>query len=180
MADASRCNALGFRRSFTLCVFTLAGALLGATPAWAQTVTNTATVTPPSGVSCADAATNPTCVRSASDTDDVVEPLINVAKSAIGVTGPDALGVYTVSYTITVTNSGTAAGAYGALTDTPIFPANTNITGIAWTTSGAGAPAGGDRAHVAADANDRAAAGVAGARAIGAAAASAVLAAASR
>ncbi|KAF1712853.1 hypothetical protein CSC73_00760 [Pseudoxanthomonas sacheonensis] len=94
-------------------------------------------------MSCSDAATNPTCVRSASDTDDVVEPLINVAKSAVGVSGPNALGVYTVSYTITVTNSGGAAGTYGALTDTPVFPANTNITGIAWTTSGAGAPAGG-------------------------------------
>ncbi|MDR6841334.1 DUF7507 domain-containing protein [Pseudoxanthomonas sacheonensis] len=66
-----------------------------------------------------------------------------MAKSAVGVSGPSVLGVYTVSYTITVTNSGAAAGTYGALTDTPIFPANTNITGIAWTTSGAGAPAGG-------------------------------------
>ncbi|HEX7803240.1 MAG TPA: OmpA family protein [Pseudoxanthomonas sp.] len=143
MADASRCNALGFGRWFTLCFFALASAL-HADPAWAQTsITNTATVTPPSGVSCADAATNPTCVRSASDTDDVVAPSINVAKSAVGVSGPSALGVYTVSYTITVANSGTAAGTYGALTDTPVFPANTNITGIAWTTSGAGAPAGG-------------------------------------
>ncbi|HET6783934.1 MAG TPA: hypothetical protein VFH12_08885, partial [Pseudoxanthomonas sp.] len=128
MADAARCNALGFKRWFTLCLFALTSAL-HADPAWAQTsITNTATVTPPSGVSCTDAATNPTCVRSASDTDDVVAPLINVAKSAVGVSGPSALGVYTVSYTITVTNSGTAAGTYGALTDTPVFPANTDIT----------------------------------------------------
>jgi len=142
VADTSR-STLGFGRWFTLCVFGLASALQGSN-AWAQTsVTNTVTVTPPSGISCTDAATNPTCVRTASDTDAVVTPLINVAKSAVGVTGPDALGVYTVSYIITVTNSGTAAGTYGALTDIPVFPANTNITSISWTTSGTGAPAGG-------------------------------------
>ena len=142
MADTSR-SALGFGRWFTLCVFGLASALHGVDASAQTSVTNTVTVTPPSGVSCTDVATNPTCVRTASDTDAVVAPSINVAKSAVGVTGPSALGVYTVSYTITVTNSGTAAGTYGALTDIPVFPANTNITSITWTTSGTGAPAGG-------------------------------------
>ncbi|MET0582485.1 MAG: hypothetical protein ABWZ08_11015, partial [Pseudoxanthomonas sp.] len=117
---------------------------LHANPAWAQSsVTNAATFVPPTGFSCADVASNPSCVRNASDTDDVLVPLINVTKSAVGVAGPSVVGVYTVSYAINVTNTGAAAGIYGALTDTPVFPANTDITGISWTTSGSGAPAGG-------------------------------------
>ncbi|GAA5196755.1 hypothetical protein GCM10023346_29890 [Arthrobacter gyeryongensis] len=70
-------------------------------------------------------------------------PIINVAKQAGAVTGPDTNGNYVANYTVTVSNTGSAAGTYGALSDTPAFAPNLAITRAAWTTSGTGAPAGG-------------------------------------
>ncbi|MCZ9881940.1 beta strand repeat-containing protein [Arthrobacter sp. B2a2-09] len=70
-------------------------------------------------------------------------PIINVAKQTGTVTGPDTNGTYLANYTITIANSGSVAGAYGALTDTPAFASNLAPTGAVWTTSGTGAPAGG-------------------------------------
>ncbi|GAB3557310.1 DUF11 domain-containing protein [Arthrobacter alkaliphilus] len=70
-------------------------------------------------------------------------PIINVAKQAGTVTGPDTNGNYVANYTITVANTGSVPGSYGPLTDTPAFASNLAITGAAWTTSGSGAPAGG-------------------------------------
>ncbi|GAB2737986.1 beta strand repeat-containing protein [Arthrobacter bambusae] len=70
-------------------------------------------------------------------------PIINVAKQAGAVTGPDTNGNYVANYTITVSNTGSAAGSYGSLADIPAFAPNLAITGASWTTSGAGAPAGG-------------------------------------
>ncbi|NHA00872.1 hypothetical protein G5V59_15670 [Nocardioides sp. W3-2-3] len=45
-----------------------------------------------------------------------------------------------------MTNSGDGNGSYGALVDTPAFSANLVPLGATWTTSGAGAPAGGSDA----------------------------------
>ncbi|MCZ9882117.1 DUF7927 domain-containing protein [Arthrobacter sp. B2a2-09] len=70
-------------------------------------------------------------------------PIINAAKQAGAVTGPDTNGNYVANYTVTVSNTGSAAGTYGALTDTPAFAPNLAVTRAAWTTSGTGAPAGG-------------------------------------
>jgi large repetitive protein len=111
----------------------------------AASITNTATVIPPTGVTDPDCSGSPvTCIggNTGSITTPVVRPDINVAKVAGAVTGPVA-GVYTATYTITVTNNGGAAGTYGALTDSPIFSSNLNLSGAGWTTSGAGAPVGG-------------------------------------
>ncbi len=70
-------------------------------------------------------------------------PIINVAKQAGAVTGPDTNGNFVANYTITVANTGSVPGSYGPLTDTPAFASNLVATGAAWTTSGAGAPVGG-------------------------------------
>ncbi|MFL6061824.1 MAG: SpaA isopeptide-forming pilin-related protein [Marmoricola sp.] len=67
---------------------------------------------------------------SAQDASPVV--CLNATKSAAAVTGPDASGVYSASYTVKEINSGTAA-SYGALTDTPAFAANLVPTGATWT-----------------------------------------------
>ncbi|HEY0185610.1 MAG TPA: hypothetical protein VGC09_22640, partial [Rhodopila sp.] len=109
----------------------------------APSVINTARASGGGDDTCpaAPAATLARC--SPSDTTTVNQALINATKSAINVTGPSAAAVYTVNYTVTVSNTGTAAGTYGTLIDTPVFPANTSITGASWTTTGAGAPAGG-------------------------------------
>jgi uncharacterized repeat protein (TIGR01451 family) len=67
---------------------------------------------------------------SAQDSAPVV--CLNATKSAGSVTGPDANGVYTATYTVKEINSGTAA-SYGALTDTPAFAPNLVPTGASWT-----------------------------------------------
>lgn len=74
---------------------------------------------------------------------NTAQPIINVAKQAGRVTGPDTNGNYLANYTVTVANTGSVAGTYGTLIDTPAFASNLAPTGAAWTTSGAGAPAGG-------------------------------------
>jgi uncharacterized repeat protein (TIGR01451 family) len=109
----------------------------------APSVTNTARASGGGDTTCpaAPAATQARCTPS--DPTAVNQSVINAAKSALAVTGPNASGVYTASYTVTVTNSGSAAGTYGTLADVPVFPSNTTITGATWTTSGTGAPASG-------------------------------------
>ena len=106
-------------------------------------VTNSARASGGGDATCpaAPAATQARCTPS--DPTTVNQPVINAAKTALTVTGPNASGIYTASYTITVTNSGAAAGTYGTLADVPVFPSNTTITGASWTTSGTGAPASG-------------------------------------
>ncbi|MGO4587190.1 hypothetical protein AB4Z38_25420, partial [Arthrobacter sp. 2RAF6] len=74
---------------------------------------------------------------------NTAQPIINVAKTAGAVTGPDANGAFVANYTVTVANTGSAAGTYGGLADTPAFAPNLAVTGASWRTSGAGAPAGG-------------------------------------
>ncbi|MGO4587067.1 hypothetical protein AB4Z38_24765, partial [Arthrobacter sp. 2RAF6] len=102
-----------------------------------STTTNTATVTG-KGIS-----TNVPVTSTAKATVTVIPPIINVAKTAGAVTGPDANGNFVANYTVTVSNTGSAAGTYGGLTDTPAFAPNLAVTGASWRTSGAGAPAGG-------------------------------------
>ncbi|ROU07236.1 DUF7507 domain-containing protein [Lysobacter enzymogenes] len=67
---------------------------------------------------------------------------INIAKTAVSTTGPNASGVYSVVYSVTVANTGNGTGSYGPLTDVPLFAGNLQAQGASWTTSG-GAPAGG-------------------------------------
>ncbi|WP_442544110.1 SpaA isopeptide-forming pilin-related protein [Arthrobacter sp. KN11-1C] len=74
---------------------------------------------------------------------NTAQPIINVAKQAGAVTGPDTNGNFVANYTVTVSNTGSATGAYGTLADTPAFAPNLAVTGASWTTSGVGAPAGG-------------------------------------
>ena len=83
------------------------------------------------------AGANITCTLSNS-----AQPIINVVKQSGAVTGPDTNGNYLAKYTVTVTNTGSVAGTYGALSDTPAFAANLAATAASWTTSGTGAPAG--------------------------------------
>ena len=75
------------------------------TAAAAASVTNTATASGGGDATCpADAR----CTGSV--TTAVNRPDINVAKTAGTATGPDVNGNYSVTYTVTVTNSGAAAG----------------------------------------------------------------------
>jgi LPXTG-motif cell wall-anchored protein len=73
-----------------------------------------------------------------------LRPDINIVKAPGSVTGPDASGVYTANYTVTVTNSGTASGTYGPLLDTPAFDPNYTAQSASWTgqTSGSATGAG--------------------------------------
>ncbi|HYM85853.1 MAG TPA: hypothetical protein VET30_03880, partial [Pseudoxanthomonas sp.] len=105
MTNTSNRKATSLRRRFILSIASAVLAFAGA-PAFAQTVTNTATVTPPSGVTCTDSATNPTCVRTAIDSDTVVASQLTLTKTASAasfIVGTPA------SYTLSVQNTGTAA-----------------------------------------------------------------------
>ncbi|MDQ0213197.1 DUF7927 domain-containing protein [Arthrobacter bambusae] len=84
------------------------------------------------------AGANITCTLS-----NTAQPIINVAKQPGTVTGPDANGDLVANYTVTVANTGSVAGTYGTLADTPAFAPNLAATSAAWTTTGTGAPAGG-------------------------------------
>lgn len=71
-------------------------------------------------------------------TDPVVRPLIDVAKTAGAVSAPDAQGVSTATYTITVRNTGSSAGTYGPLTDTPRFDADATPVSATWSGQASG------------------------------------------
>lgn len=75
------------------------------------------------------AETQPTTDNAACDP----MPWVNVAKTAGTNTGPDANGVYSVTYTVDVVNSGSVATTFGALTDTVAFDPNFTVTGLKWT-----------------------------------------------
>ncbi len=109
-------------------------------------------------IACANAnATSTTVLPSGSGTSFTVSPTgldditctftndaaVYAAKTAGSVVGPDAAGVYQVSYSVEVTNPGTVPTSYGPLVDTPSFDPNLIATGASWTTAGPGAPAGG-------------------------------------
>ncbi len=68
---------------------------------------------------------------------------VYASKTAGTVVGPDAAGVYQVSYSVTVNNTGIAPTTYGPLVDTASFDPNLIITSASWTTTGPGAPTGG-------------------------------------
>ena len=96
------------------------------------TYTNTATVkgyTFPGDTSEPLTATDTASVTVTS----VPVPAINLSKTPGTVTGPDANSKYQVTYQVTVANSGTTAGTYGPITDTPQFSPNLGIDAISWT-----------------------------------------------
>lgn len=64
------------------------------------------------------------------------KPAINVAKTVNSVSTAAADGDQTVTYALTATNSGAAAGSYGPIMDTPAFAANLAITKVEWRASG--------------------------------------------
>ena len=90
-------------------------------------VTNTATA---SATSSAGTATS----NQASATAPVATPAsINVTKTQGSVSSVDpTTGRFTVTYTVSVTNSGQTPTTYGALTDTPEFASNIAIDGVTW------------------------------------------------
>ncbi|MEW1823808.1 SpaA isopeptide-forming pilin-related protein [Arthrobacter sp. NPDC080031] len=104
------------------------------------TFTGSLSLTPVAGANIACTLSNSARLRSIRA---AAMPVINVAKQAGAVTGPDANGNFVANYTITVSNTGSVAGSYGSLADVPEFAPNLAITGASWTTSGAGAPPGG-------------------------------------
>lgn len=88
--------------------------------------------------------TGVTTSRAASDTDPahltVLFPTIDLTKTAGAVTGPDANGVYTAAYTVTVTNTGTGAGSYGPITDTLGFDPSFAPKTATWTKGATSGP----------------------------------------
>ncbi len=77
--------------------------------------------------------------------DSQVITCLNVIKTAVTVTGPDATGKFTATYTVRAVNNGTAS-SYGALTDTPAFSSNIALDSASWTGQSSGsatAPASG-------------------------------------
>ncbi|NOT88230.1 MAG: DUF11 domain-containing protein [Lysobacter sp.] len=141
------CTAAGQTVTCTIA----AGLAINATTSFVIPVTPTAAAASPAvNTAMVTGGGDPTCPAAAhctsTTTTPVNRPNINIAKTAGTATGPSVGGIYSVTYTVTVTNSGAAAGTYGALTDSPVFPAATTPTGIVWTTSGAGAPPAGSQA----------------------------------
>nr|WP_277628521.1 hypothetical protein [Arsenicicoccus dermatophilus] len=90
-----------------------------------------------SGASETSLTNNAACVNP-----PVRTAVFDAAKSAGVVNGPAADGTYTVSYTVTVKNTGQVDGQYGALTDRPQFASNIAVDSATWTTSGPAVPAG--------------------------------------
>ncbi len=95
-------------------------------PAGTTSITNVATST--SG-SCSCTASNPTAAQT------------NAVKVAGVVSGPNASGEFTATYSINVTNSGSAATTYD-LVDTPSFSDGLTVRAASWSASGPGAPLG--------------------------------------
>jgi len=72
----------------------------------------------------------------------VLPPKVNIAKTAGSVTGPDANGVYTATYTVAVQNAGVGTSAYGPLVDTPSFDGSYTVQGGSWTGQNSGSATG--------------------------------------
>lgn len=110
-------------------VFTCAASLT-------STTTNTATATGAGTVSGATVTSSDTW------TVTVTAPVLNLTKTAGAVTGPNAAGDYTATYTLRVQNTGTAPGTYGPITDTPAFAPNLVPTAAVWTGQSSGSATG--------------------------------------
>ena len=144
MAHTSSSNVSNIGRRLVLWLAS-AILLIAAGPLSAQTtVTNTASVTPPAGVvnpgtACTAAGSSfnsATGACSASDTDTVIAPQLNLAKSHAGDFTVGTNGVYTLQ----ASNTGAAPTA-GTLTVTDTLPAGltyVSATGAGWTCSAAG------------------------------------------
>ena len=132
MADTSNCNASGFRRKLILSLASAVLAFAGL-PALAQTsVTNRASISPPAGVTnpgtaCLAIAGNTfdagTGTCTATDVDTVIVPILTITKTASAASF--TVGV-AASYTLQVSNSGTAATT-AASTITDAIPAGLTI-----------------------------------------------------
>ena len=106
---------------------------------WTSTntsVTNTATATGKYGTTNLPATDTWTVTLSPAPAS------INVSKTAGTVTGPDASGTYSVTYTVSVRNTGQTAGSYGPITDTPQFSSNLTATGATWVGQSSGSATG--------------------------------------
>jgi len=111
--------------------FALLIGLAAALPAAAQSsVTNTVTVTNPSGVTCTAGGS---CEVSATDSDTVVAPQLNLAKSHSGNFRQGQNGVYT----LTPSNTGTAptSGAISVVDTLPSGLTYVSATGAGWACS---------------------------------------------
>ncbi|WP_165402914.1 Ig-like domain-containing protein [Pseudoxanthomonas winnipegensis] len=111
--------------------FALLIGLAAALPAAAQSsVTNTVTVTNPSGVTCTAGGS---CEVSATDSDTVVTPQLNLAKSHSGNFRQGQNGVYT----LTPSNTGTAptSGAISVVDTLPSGLTYVSATGAGWACS---------------------------------------------
>lgn len=110
-------------------VFTCAASLT-------TTTTNTATAT---GIGTLSGAT---VTNTDTWTVTVTAPSLNLSKTGGTVSGPNAAGNYTATYTVRVSNTGTASGTYGPITDTPAFAPNLAVTGASWTGQATGSATG--------------------------------------
>lgn len=69
---------------------------------------------------------------------DIRQSRIDVAKTAGTLSGPDANGIYTATYTVTVKNTGNGEGSYGPLTDTLGFDPNLTPVSASWSGQASG------------------------------------------
>lgn len=101
-----------------------------------STTTNTATAT---GIGTLSGAT---VTNTDTWTVTVTAPSLNLSKTGGSVSGPNAAGDYTATYTVRVANTGTAAGTYGPIAETPAFAPNLAVTGASWTGQATGSATG--------------------------------------
>ncbi|GAA4081772.1 hypothetical protein GCM10023066_12140 [Nocardioides kongjuensis] len=128
-AGASGANLANYSRSYE-CVNTLNNNVVVASG-----TTSSGSVTVP-----AASATGANIVCTFTNTP--LNPSINIVKSSGSVTGPDASGVYTANYTVTVANSGNASGTYGPLVDTPAFDSDYTVQSASWAGQSTGSATG--------------------------------------
>ena len=134
VADTSNSFATSFGRKIMLS-FASAMLVMAGIPAFAQTtVTNTATVTPPTGVtnpgtSCPAPNFNATTgACSAADTDTVIVPILGLSKAS---NGPWTIGQTGAQYTLTPNNTAGTAPTSGTITVVDVLPVGItpNFTG---------------------------------------------------
>lgn len=101
-----------------------------------STTTNTATAT---GIGTLSGAT---VTNTDTWTVTVTAPSLNLSKTGGSVSGPNAAGDFTATYTVRVANTGTAAGTYGPIAETPAFAPNLAVTGASWTGQATGSATG--------------------------------------
>ncbi len=73
---------------------------------------------------------------------NVLKPQVDATKSGGTITGPDASGNYTVTYNVSVANTGQGNAFVGPLVDTPAFSSNLTVSGTSWQGTSGGATSG--------------------------------------